>query len=1318
MYNIEDRTIRIFISSTFEDMKEERDYLIEKTFPYLQSIAAKRDVTLIALDLRWGINEEQAKSGKVLEVCLNEIEHSHPFFIGLVGNRYGWVPTKEDTDNSLSLICNYAVIEKEIDAGLSITEIEFNHGALQRNEDEEIHAHFYVKNSPDSTQCSSRQKEFRAKVKNNGKYPVNEYSTIGELSEQISKDILDLLDKLYPEGNEEDFLINERLVQNAFLRSRLLGYVPDTRYYDALDGFVENEASTLVITGARGSGKSSLAANWINYRKDNLGANIIYFFIGNGSSEGDYRYVTRYIQEAVAEIYDMAEDNEYSVDEEADPDVRLKESLTSVYGKQKLVIVLDAVNQLNNDNNSKLLKWIPLHTPNVKFIISTTPDDISYQTLDSIAEHKIFIEPLNADAQRKIIYNYLSVYGKRNGLTVEQVDEITEHSIAQSPLVLRTFLDELIVCGDYYRLTERIRYYFSSESVEDFFKCVIHRYEEDFGVEFVRECLSAIVWSRAGMKEQELIDILQLKHRDWSFFQSAFRCHLISHQGLISFQHEYLSHAVKNLYITNETDSRAIIISYFERQENSARKYTELSYQYYHTDTDGKLYMSLLDYSCIIHHLKKQTNLLSRYWAYLLDKDRTSYNLGVYRDIYENQISDKELHSFYLNLGKFSYEFGDYYLSLQYSERALKYAENNNKKSVLLANISCTYYCLGDYDNATKYAERAISSGYKSSSFYNNLVYLYGSVEKYGTAHKYSNDALEYSIGKHGDISLQTARCHKSKAWLYYEQNLYDKAFAKYKDGLSICIQLCGEKHQETSVYYNDIANVYKDLKQFEKAIEYTQKAMDIYIALFGEQHKTVADKKNQFGNIYYDQEKYQEALEYCQDALDTYLSIFGEKHTSTANCYGNIANVYKDLKQFEKAIEYTQKAMDIYIALFGEQHKTVADKKNQFGNIYYDQEKYQEALEYCQDALDTYLSIFGEKHTSTANCYRNIGDIYYEQQNYDQSLRYLEDALDINRDILGIHNKTKSYVLNRIGLIYYNKDLYQLSLEYLRESLEGYISIYGEGHSATAMLHYNIGLDCCELGDYDEAKDHNDTSLQIRLNLGLSNSLDIANNYLLAGVIYNKQNQDVKALDMFQTALNIKQSISGEDHKSVANILVRIGCLYYTRNSPVENQRESIEYHTRALNIYRKLFGENNIDTANSYCHLGIAYRRYGYEDKALECFEKELDYIRLTHGENHLKVAKRYRYIAQMYQWSSTKKDIEYFKKELAVRMALNGEDSIEVAECYSKIGYCYKYWDDYENALENLEKALKIRSEILGEEHHTTKATISSIDKIRNR
>jgi hypothetical protein len=54
------RTFRIFVSSTFSDLKVERNALQEKVFPRLRDFATSHGCRFQANDLRWGVSEEAA----------------------------------------------------------------------------------------------------------------------------------------------------------------------------------------------------------------------------------------------------------------------------------------------------------------------------------------------------------------------------------------------------------------------------------------------------------------------------------------------------------------------------------------------------------------------------------------------------------------------------------------------------------------------------------------------------------------------------------------------------------------------------------------------------------------------------------------------------------------------------------------------------------------------------------------------------------------------------------------------------------------------------------------------------------------------------------------------------------------------------------------------------------------------------------------------------------------------------------------------------------------------------------------------------------
>jgi hypothetical protein len=86
-------TVHLFISSTFNDMHAERDYLVKEVFPELRDWCEQRKLRLMDIDLRWGVSEADATHNqRVVEVCLQNIDRCRPFFLCFLGQRYGWIP--------------------------------------------------------------------------------------------------------------------------------------------------------------------------------------------------------------------------------------------------------------------------------------------------------------------------------------------------------------------------------------------------------------------------------------------------------------------------------------------------------------------------------------------------------------------------------------------------------------------------------------------------------------------------------------------------------------------------------------------------------------------------------------------------------------------------------------------------------------------------------------------------------------------------------------------------------------------------------------------------------------------------------------------------------------------------------------------------------------------------------------------------------------------------------------------------------------------------------------------------------------------------
>jgi len=55
-----ERVIRVFVSSTFRDMVEDRNELMFHVWPALRKVCRKRAVEFVEVDLRWGIARDRA----------------------------------------------------------------------------------------------------------------------------------------------------------------------------------------------------------------------------------------------------------------------------------------------------------------------------------------------------------------------------------------------------------------------------------------------------------------------------------------------------------------------------------------------------------------------------------------------------------------------------------------------------------------------------------------------------------------------------------------------------------------------------------------------------------------------------------------------------------------------------------------------------------------------------------------------------------------------------------------------------------------------------------------------------------------------------------------------------------------------------------------------------------------------------------------------------------------------------------------------------------------------------------------------------------
>lgn len=629
------RTVRVFLSSTFRDFAEERDLLVRKIFPELRRRCRERQVELVDVDLRWGITEEEAQQGKVLPICLAEIDRSRPYFMGFLGERYGWVPEAGQYDRSLLLEQPWL---EEHRGGKSVTELEILHGVLD-NPEMEKRAFFYFRDPAwseaqggaylaEGTDEKAKLEELKERIRRSGFPVVENYASPEELAERVREDLWQLIDEAYPESEVPDALTRERMTHEAYGASRRRLYLGGEPYSAALDAAMAAEPfRPVLVRGQSGGGKSALLANWVGgWSERHPGASIIVHHLGCGADAAD---PVRMVVRLMREISRLTGDE---FKPESDPEKQLEElpqwlALASAWAQRngrELLLVLDGLDKVSAFTH---LRWFPGFLPQgVKLVASCLDGEILAAAQARLEWAELVVEPFTPPEQTTFIKNYLGRY--RKALTEGQRRTLLAHPLSGNPLFLLTVLEELRVFGVHEQLESRLHALLSpppgkapdeAPTVDDVFEHVLARIEEDLGRAGVQSAMESIWASRGGLYQDELLAIAGIAPATWAGMANALDEALYESGGRIQFAHDYLRKAVEDRYGLTGEEKRLRhrrLAEWFATREVDERVASELPWQWREAEAREELVVCLVDKKIFEHELRRDEYELLGYWLW------------------------------------------------------------------------------------------------------------------------------------------------------------------------------------------------------------------------------------------------------------------------------------------------------------------------------------------------------------------------------------------------------------------------------------------------------------------------------------------------------------------------------------------------------------------------------------------------------------------------------------------------------------------------------------------------------------------------------
>ena len=561
------RTVRVFLSSTFRDFAEERDLLVRKVFPELRRKCRERQVELVDVDLRWGITEEEAQQGKVLPICLAEIDRSRPYFIGFLGERYGSIPDVDQYD--LSLLMEQPWLD-EHRGGKSITELEILHGVLN-NPDMAGQAFFYFRDPEysyskggdylsESPEDQVKLDLLKQRIRESGFPVVENYPDPEVLAKRVMDDLWQLIESAYPENKVPDQLDLMKRRHETYSASRQGLYIGGEEYLATLDQIMGSTMhKPVMVTGDSGGGKSTLLANWArSFSHQNPDAFVLEHYLATGADNAEATtMVTRLLRE-------IARFTGEDLLLEGDPRKALYLfhewlSKAGAFARQqggKFILVLDGLDKMTGGGG---LDWFPRHLPEGVSIVASCLPGLVYDAIATrMAFEQVIVTPFSRTDCEVFIHRYLEKF--RKPLPQELVQLVLQHPHCGNPLFLRTLLEEMRIFGVHEQLRQKLEHYLESITIDDLFEKVLERVEADNRPADVKAVLEVLWAAKESFAEDELLEISGVPPAVWAAIHIALDDSLIGDIGRVLFCHDYMRKAVEDRYLATEEDRARIRI--------------------------------------------------------------------------------------------------------------------------------------------------------------------------------------------------------------------------------------------------------------------------------------------------------------------------------------------------------------------------------------------------------------------------------------------------------------------------------------------------------------------------------------------------------------------------------------------------------------------------------------------------------------------------------------------------------------------------------------------------------------------------------------
>lgn len=810
------RIVRIFISSTFQEMLSERDEIQQFVFTKIRFWARKLGLLVLPIDLRWGITEKDILEGKLAQQCEEAIRFCEPYFVALLGNTYG-------TDSKEVL----GVVDKSY-YGKSITDYEITKGIIETQNTKALVYNISYSHTKENIVKKIKLKKLKKRLAE--QVDIITINIRERLITTMLNDIKTLLESEYTEEfyhdpvSKDDFFVQSCYYSQYYNRFFFNGYY---------NSFLDHAFSLCLINSKENDTISTFMYNlaFIKRKSDNI---IVFYHDFRATSylksyDGLLKHLIDFISSKTNTYY-YTSGNFYE---------DLCCLLASFDVNQfRFVFFVDSLFLIDRVDADKIVNLFTLnlfmqHTVYLSFYPGA-------EYFSNIPEY--IVPELTVRLAKSFIKYYLHEYKKDNN--DELTSNIINHLLASKSYdisFLQLLLSEVLMRGcPSNQILNEIDRLTSTQSIDEVYGLIINRLTDNISTpnnkNFVIRDICVLlsiandyllyedfqaILSDVGYRPQQINEGLELLNELLSICENRYRFRFT---GIIQvIKHNYLERF-------EEIESN-YYLNYLRKASTTLHRVMELVHLYQRTGNEEKAIDRVLepDVFFLLYH----DNMA---FLYSVTNKKPDYSSQKVIELV-NKLNSKKMHDYEIVID-FIINCGNYSTASIILD---KIAEKEILKPLALLRKGYLLRETGDYLNAIICLEQFLAEYHHRTEWqikaYDYLSYCYGKRNQMEKSIDYSKKAINLRRNNLTKYEFDLPVSLNSLAYYFYNIGQYDDALPLYEEACQIRIRFLGAKHPRVANNMNNIGKIYLRLKKFNKAESKFSESLDILTRTVGASH-------------------------------------------------------------------------------------------------------------------------------------------------------------------------------------------------------------------------------------------------------------------------------------------------------------------------------------------------------------------------------------------------------------------------------------------------------------------------------------------------